>query len=98
MTQPKTLVRLGVFNLLWPPSALGDLPWGSLFHGQDFGRDLLHFKEFFVCPQQLLKLDGFFYQYEQGTRARREGSDFCYCVILLMNHRECSLGSVEMYG
>lgn len=59
VTQPKTLVRLGVFNLLWLPClvlcALGDLPWGILFHRPDSGMELLPFKEFFVCSQQLLK-------------------------------------------
>lgn len=48
-------------------------------------------------PTAAPKMD-FLNQYEHGTRARREGSDFCYCVILLMNHRERSLGSVETHG
>lgn len=76
------------FYLLWPPCpvlcapgpAMGQfIPWARLWKSS-------------VCATAAPKIGFFFNQYEQGTRARREGSDFSYCVIFLMNQGECSLG------
>lgn len=83
--------KAGSFHLLWPPAqgsgtpAMGQLvPWAGLWESS-------------VCATAAPDI-GFVYHYEQGTRARREGSDFSYCVIFLMNQGECSLGRVEIHG
>lgn len=72
MTQPKTLERLGVFNLLWPPCpVLWETCHGQLVPQAGLGKSSL------CVPQQLLKLD-FFISMIRG----QGGKEVTFVIVL----------------